>query len=157
MNLKPGLLDFYLFPLSDWRQAGNCLSGGNARHILAVIQAGDASEELQDLLGKILSAVKISLQEDILLLKATKGESLSFASLSRAYPIQYVLLFGVGPQQLGLHLPLVRGQAVPFGPAVFLHTYSLPEIFEERNAGQRPKAAELWMNLKQLFPKTEKT
>ena len=100
--------------------------------------------------------MKISLKEDILLLKLTKGENISFASLSRAYPLQYVLLFGINPQQLGLQLLLPPGQAVPFGPAVFLHTYSLMEIFEERNAGQRPKSAELWRSLKQLFPQTEK-
>lgn len=149
--MKPGLLDFHLFPLSDWRQANERLSGNNARHVLVVTEQQQGNEELTDFLGKILSAVKLNLVEDTLLLKLTRRENISFSDLSRHHSIRQVLLFGIEPRQLGLHFSLPLNVPMSFGGRFFLYTYPLALLFEERTADSRPKAASLWKNLKQLF------
>lgn len=149
--MKPGFFDFHLFPLSDWEQLGSRLSGGNARHVLIVMEHQEDDKELTDFLGKILSAAKLNLEEDTLLLKLTKGENISLPNLSQAKPVKYVLLFGVGPRQLGVHFPLVADEPTRFGKVLFLYSPPLRSLFEERKAETRPKAASLWKNLKQLF------
>ncbi|MCB0560878.1 MAG: hypothetical protein H6573_30480 [Lewinellaceae bacterium] len=149
--MKPNLLDFSLFPLSDWRQFNERLSGNNARRVLIVLERLESDSELMDFLGKILSAVQLNLEEDTLLLRLTKGENISFSRLSQVQPVRYVLLFGIAPRQLGLHFSLPPGQPMRFGETYFLHTSALLDIFEERKAKARPKAGALWNNLKQLF------
>lgn len=149
--MKSNFLGFHLFPLSDWRQLGPRLSGNNARHILAVIEHQENDEELTDFLGKILSAAKINLGQDALLLKVTKGENISFSNLSQSMPARHVLLFGAEPRQLGLHFALPLNQPVKVGGACFLLAHPLGALFEEREAESRPAAAALWKNLKQLF------
>ena len=149
--MKPNLLDFYLFPLSDWRQLNERLSGNNARHVLIVLEHRESDSELTDFLGKILSAVKLNLQEDTFLLKLTKGENISFSNFSQVQPVRHVLLFGIAPRQLGLHFSLPLNQPMRLGDTVFLFTHPILDIFEERKAESRPKAGALWKNLKQLF------
>lgn len=149
--MKTGLLDFYLFPLSDWRQLNDRLSGDNARHVLIVLDDEHSGEELTDFLGKILSAAKLRFREDTLLLKLTKAENISFSNLSRAKPIKYALLFGVEPRQLGLFFTLPPDQPVKHAGTYFLRTSTLAELFEERKSESRSRAAALWQNLKQLF------
>lgn len=149
--MKPNLLDFHLFPLSDWRQLQERLSGGNARHVLIVVEQEENQAELTDYLGKILSAVKLNLQEDTLLLRLTKGENISFSSLARVHTVRQTLLFGVPPRRLGLHFTLPPGQLVTAGERTFLYAGPLRSLWEEREAAARPQAAALWKNLKQLF------
>lgn len=134
--MKPGFFDFHLFPLSDWEQLGSRLSGGNARHVLIVMEHQEDDKELTDFLGKILSAAKLNLEEDTLLLKLTKGENISFSNLSQAKPVKYVLLFGVGPRQLGVHFPLVADEPTRFGKVLFL--YSPRSAPCSKNARRKP-------------------
>lgn len=131
---------------------GKRLSGNNARQVLAVAENSGAGEELEDLLGKILSAAGLNLKEDILLLRLTRRENISFSNLGRAWPVRHVLLFGIEPKQLGLHFSLPLHQAVELGGIVFLRSHALSEIAEERQSKGRPKAAALWKSLRQLFP-----
>ena len=153
--MKPNLLDFSLFPLSDWRQFNERLSGNNARHVLIVLEHRESDSELTDFLGKILSAAKINLGQDALLLKVTKGENISFSNLSQSRPVRHVLLFGTEPRQLGLYFNLPLNQPVKVGSAYFLLAPPLGALFEEREAESRPAAAALWKNLKQLFLDSE--
>ncbi|MCB0583956.1 MAG: hypothetical protein KDD06_01295 [Phaeodactylibacter sp.] len=149
--MRADLFDFYLFPLSDWRQLEKRISGNNGRRVLVVLELIKDDAELMDFLEKIFSAVKLNLQEDTLLFKLTTGENISFSSLAQAHAIESVLLFGIQPARLGLHFTLPLNEPVRFGDVSFLSTSSLAALFEERNAGARPKAAALWKNLKQLF------
>lgn len=131
---------------------GKRLSGNNARQVLAVAENSGAREELEDLLGKILSAAGLNLKEDILLLRLTRRENISFSNLGRAWPVRHVLLFGIEPKQLGLHFSLPLHQAAELDGIVFLRSHALSEIAEERQSKGRPKAAALWKSLRQLFP-----
>lgn len=104
-----------------------------------------------DFLGKILSAVKLNIVEDTLLLKVTRSENISFSDLSRHHTARHILLFGIEPRQLGLHFSLPLNVPMSFGGSAFLYTFPLHSLFEERTADARPKAATLWKNLKRLF------
>ncbi len=153
--MNSNFFDFYLFPASDEKQLAGRLNGQNARHILAVLDEREPSKEITAFFGKILSAVNLDMEKDVLLLHLTMPENISFSNLHHKYTIEYTLLFGVEPRQLGLHLSLPFYQAAYHNGVYYLRAHSLSEISKERQEGGKKKAGALWKALQQLFLKPE--
>ena len=146
-------LEFDLFAIPDPEPALHRLEGESRRGLLAIYQATAAEKEpMRDYLVTILEAAgyKPALNTAALL-RLDAEEDLDLAAICRRGGFRAVLLFGLEPRRLGVHLRLPAYTAVKVNELTLLWSDSLQDIQAERQAGGREKAGALWQALKQYF------
>ena len=126
----------------------DAFEGKNKKEILVVVNLED-HKKYPELLVKMLSALKINLSEDCLLLKTNHEGEYSFAKISSKHAIKKVYLLGVTINQLGIQSKDITNQVLQFENVEILKTFSLEEISNNQNSKRI-----LW-NAMQTFFKNE--
>lgn len=145
--LDASFLDFKIIDFSDIQMVLSKCQGNAAKGIF--ICSSDMDVEVESFLTKILSAVQLDLNGDVLLLKKTIGNGFSFSSLKEHHPIQKVLVFGLAPSNLGIHINSQKYQPLVIGGTTFLFCDELTSIANNQNLKKS-----LWVALQGMFPKT---
>jgi hypothetical protein len=144
--LKNSYLDYKVFAVSDTSKINEKLSGANQKHIL-IVSSEDDDAEMVAFLEKILTAVKIQLPSDCLMLRGMDSSDFpAFSNIVKEHKIQKILVFGFKPSDLGLVFqtpPYFITEILDYN---FLFVDNLSVIFKQV---ERKKA--LWDNLQILF------
>lgn len=146
--LSSEFLDFQIFALSDEKTAQTAPNQSNQFTTLVVYQAETANEALEKFLFSILTAAKLDMSKDVFLQKVTKQTSFSFIRSKTNQKIEKVLLFGIAPNKLGIHLDLKKYQAMFFQDCTFLFADDLAEIQTDV-----AKKRALWTCLQEIYLK----
>jgi len=151
MSTKNNLIDFPIFQVPEYQIPDNFLRGGNQKKAMVILSSNEDTEDLNTFLAKILSAVKLDFQKDILLLSIPADEQIHLNTIARQENIITVIAFGIPPKQLGIHLSSTFYQTTSIGSLNLLFAHSLGEIHTERQQGGKQKAGALWRALQRLF------
>lgn len=144
--MKNSYLDYKVFAVSDMSKINEKISGGNEKHIL-VVTSQDDDAEMVAFLDKILSAVKIQLLTDCLILRGMDSSDFpSFSNLVVHNKVSKILVFGFKPSDLGLVFQTPQYFITEILDYKFLFVDNLSIIFKQV---ERKKA--LWDNLQILF------
>ncbi len=137
-------LDFKIIAVTDTKNIIRQCSGNAQKGIFICYPTND--ETMADFLAKILSAVKLDLKTDVLVLGKTPDNDFSFSSFGKEMSIQKAILFGVAPQTLGLQVNPQKYQPFNLNDCLFLFADDLTTI----SANQQLKKS-LWTALKEIF------
>lgn len=143
--------DFPLFPASNELPASKFCSGENQKNILIVLKWESAIDELKPFLSKVLTAVKLDIEKDVLIVDKTPENNIGFNALLKAYTFRHILIFGILPQELGLHFKLSTYEALSHRGQLYLLADGIEDIYKERQSGGKQKAGALWNSLKSIF------
>jgi hypothetical protein len=146
MNLKNSFLNYKIFPTPELSEFSAQLAGANNRQILVGF-FDEQSVEREDYLKKIMSAAKLNLLEDCLILRGSHETKFpSFIDMQHAHLVQKAIFFGIKPSDLGLNLEIPPYQPILFNKCVFLFVdkISVIEPSKERRAA-------LWACLQKIF------
>ena len=97
-------------------------------------------------LTKIIAAVKYDLKRDTLLCVLPIDEKLSMQTILKKHPAQKILIFGIEPKTIALHLQLPAYQVIEWNNLQLLQADSLSKI-----NGQNKLKGALWNALQQMF------
>ena len=112
---------------------------------LWILTGDKLSEEDNDLLQKICTALKASYPEEILLIEASINEENSFSS-PYAHQLKLILSFGVEPARVGLWID-IQTQGIRFLESfTFILTSSLKDL--SRNPGLKKQ---LWASMQSFL------
>lgn len=120
--------------------------GQFAKGIWVLAQAETPGSSNTDFLKKVLSAAQLDLERDTLFAEIPENEPVDMAACLRIKPAANVLVFGLAPAQLGLHV-----EARPFQPFSF---YGTTWLFADALSVLEPdktKKGLLWTALKSMF------
>ncbi len=137
-------LDFKIIALTDTKNITNQCSGNAEKGIFICYSTTD--ESMVDFLAKILSAVKLDLNKDVLVLSKTMDNNFSFSGLAKELSIQKAIFFGIAPQTIGLQINCPKYKPFELNDCLFLFADELTTI----SASQQLKKS-LWMALKEVF------
>jgi hypothetical protein len=144
--LKNSFLDYQIFPTPELSEFSAQLAGANAGQVLVGF-FDEQSVEREDYLKKIMSAAKLNLLEDCLILRGSHETKFpSFIDMQHAHSVQKAIIFGIKPSDLGLNLEIPPYQPIVFNKCVFLFVdkISVIEPSKERRAA-------LWACLQKIF------
>ena len=148
ISLTNQFLDFKIINVSDTNSIIDACNGSSEKGIFLSYQTVDKS--LESFLAKILSAVKLDLQTDVLTLEKTLDNDFSFSTLSKAQSIHTALFFGISPKAVGLQVDCHKYHPFSIDGCLFLFADDLKGISEN----QTLKKA-LWEALQAIFKKEE--
>lgn len=120
--------------------------GQFARQILVLVAAEAEANANRDFLNKILGAAGLDLQQDTLLAEIPETQPLKLPLNPKNKRPEFILVFGLRPDQLGLRIEAPLYKAIPF--------YGLTFLFSEKLSVLEPDKArktQLWQALRQLF------
>lgn len=150
--MNPSFLDYPLYRVPDAPLPQDRTKGKGQKGIVLLYECKLAEEEvLSPFVDKILQAAKVDREQDALSIRITPGERISLHQLPDCQAMQYCLIFGVKPAQLGLNLQLPAYQPILFSDITFLRADALKSIWEERQEGGKKMSGQLWRALQQLF------
>ncbi|MEL7122324.1 MAG: hypothetical protein AAFO07_22960 [Bacteroidota bacterium] len=138
-----------LIVIPDWNESD--LKGKNGKKVLVVTQMDEVSDDLVQFLTKILEAVKLNFSADVHFYNITHGQSISFFELNKSHQYRKIISFGANPSDLCLKIQVNLYENIELQDKSFLFVDDLNVIFQERKAGKKAKAAQLWQALKNLF------
>lgn len=137
-------LDFKIINITDTDTIVAACTGNPDKGIFLSYHAADKS--MEPFLAKILGAVKLDLQADVLTLEKTIDNDFSFSALSKAQTIYKALFFGIDPKTVGLNVNFQKYQPFTVNGCLFLFADDLKSISEN----QALKKA-LWGALQTIF------
>lgn len=144
--MKNSYLGYKVFVVPEFDQTGTHISGENARHILLGILS-ENNAELDAFLEKIISATKLSLKTDCLLINIVDKEHFpSFSQISAHHTIEKAVFFGLKPKDIGLNIETPQYQALLFNDCTFLFADPLSKIFYSAELKKS-----LWACLQKMF------
>ena len=144
--LLDAFIDFPLYIVSENEKAESTPLPTSQAHTLILCTKAAKQDNLSTLLRNILNAVKLDLQNDILINYKTDEESHSLAEWRTKAPIRHILLFGIPPQQLDIQNDIPKYQPTPIEEINFLVADDLAAI----NTDKSLKKA-LWMALQKIY------
>ena len=118
------------------------------KQILVLYQDDKDQQELLDLLKKILIAIQLDIDKDIILVRSKKEDLYSFIRMRTKIEIKQILVFGLNAKQLGLNIQAELYQILSFEACQFLFVDALSKIATD----QKLKGA-LWTCLQSMFLK----
>lgn len=122
--------------------------GKNQQQVVILIKYANnqyLDENQRELMGKILSAVKLSFDDVALVNLAHYPNALGLDKLT-APGARYLISFGINPQDIASERNLILNEIFTRNRTQMLFTSSLEELEKDRN-----KKVALWNNLKQMF------
>lgn len=144
-----GFLDFPLYAISENDASSQETRGEGKKGIIILAKADDIENQLAFMMA-VLSPLSIKL-EDIILINTTAKSGVSFASISRDYDLNALIVLGIPPTEIGLQVQAHIYQAFELSGKKILFTESTQAYIDEKEkGGGRPKAKQLWMSLKGL-------
>ncbi len=139
------LPDELLF-LSPEQPVPGPVTGGFARRVYVLALAEPAFPGAREFLSKVLSSVQLNLDKDTLFAEIPELMQISFATeLKNRHPEQ-VLVFGVTPSQLGLHIEAAYYRPLSFYGVTWLFADALSVLEPDKN-----RKSQLWTALRQMF------
>lgn len=121
-------------------------SGQFAKRIAIVTRCEPEHPENHSFLTKVLAAAQLHLAQDALFMEATPDTPFSFLPLIKAKQAEYILVFGLSPNQLGLGISIPAYQPQVFYGATFLFADKLSELEPDKI-----RKTKLWQALQHLF------
>ncbi|HPI05231.1 MAG TPA: hypothetical protein PLM41_02550 [Saprospiraceae bacterium] len=112
--------------------------------ILALAESNQSDNT--DFLKKVLSAAQLDLERDTLFAEIPESEPVDMAASLRIKPAAQVLVFGIPPKQLGLHLNAPVFQPFAFYGTTWLFADALSVLEPDKT-----KKGLLWTALKTMF------
>ena len=144
--MKTGYLDYKVFVIPELSEISAMLSGENQKHILIGF-TDENNPEMDAFLDKILTAAKLHIPTDCLLLKRLGDEALpSFSQIFNKNTIDKAVLFGILPKDLGLKITPPQYLPIEFNNCTFLFIDNLSKI---NNSPELKR--DLWSCLKEIF------
>lgn len=144
--LNSDFFDTKLFVVKNTDNTLKNASGSNQKKLCIVCRTDEASSQELEFLKKILSAVKYDLKEDVLLVNITQNQDLGFNAIRTNHEIKDAIIFGINPQNLGLHFKANLYQPFSCNQCRFLFAHSLKEI-----ANKKEWKGALWTALQEMF------
>ncbi|MEM8528982.1 MAG: hypothetical protein AAGG68_30400 [Bacteroidota bacterium] len=130
-------LDFKLFVLPETKKG----VAARTYQLFILVNANEYDEASQDLLQKIIGAMKLDLEKDVLVAELEGNENLDANSIR----YKTLLSFGLSTKRVGIHYPLKKYQLLKKEEQQFLLADVLPKIAADRNL-----KGMLWNVLKDL-------
>lgn len=121
------------------------VNGSNQKHLMIVYLKSDKPFNVS-FLEKILKAVKYNLTEDVALIGITPEDHFRFSDWQEKFTPQHVIVLGLTPQQIAVHLNHQLYTIQHCSNADFLFTDELTDIESDQS-----KKAALWGRLKEMF------
>lgn len=118
------------------------LVGNNDRRMMVLLRESDFQKHAT-LLSKILGAVKYDLENDAVVYQMQDSETIAFRELS--IPVDHLILFGVGPADVGLSVTLKK-RLIALENITIIRAPSLDVISSNTDEKRR-----LWEILKHTF------
>ncbi|HSK11900.1 MAG TPA: hypothetical protein VK907_01740 [Phnomibacter sp.] len=125
--------------------------GNFAKQVLVVVNDPTAlhlNDANFELLGKIISAVKLSM-DDIALVNAAT-HSLEYNALNEKLPARIALYFGIEPVDIGAPLKFPKFQVQQWNHSTFVCAPALQEMIRDTEEARSHKK-ELWAAMKKVF------
>jgi hypothetical protein len=144
------LLNFEIMALSPHYDENPVMQGANGRGI-GVIFLHKEGYDAYPYLEKLLTAAKIELRRDTSYLETTAEAAPPFSKLIRAYPLQYLLVFGIPPDALGLNVNWGYHVPLSLNGITLLFAHPLAVYETESKQGVSTNRAPMWYAVKQLF------
>ena len=144
--MKTGYLDYKVFVIPELSEISAMLSGENQKHILIGF-TDENNPEMDAFLDKIMTAAKLHIPTDCLLLKYSVGESMpGFSQILSKNTINNAILFGISPKDLGLKITPPQYFPMAFNNCTFLFIDNLSKISTSPELKK-----DLWSCLKEMF------
>ncbi len=150
-------LDFPIFELPTDTTASEDVQGEGKKQVLLIAERTRSAREDLEFAGKIVQAVGLSLPSDVFVLLKTPEQAVRLSSLATELPAARILVFGPGPDSLGLHVRHLKYRPVRLGRFALIFADSLATLREERATGKKALALQLWQALQELFPENQRT
>ena len=120
--------------------------GRFAKGVWILFAAEEGSLDNIDFLKKVLAAAQLDLDGDTFFAEVPEAEPLDMAAALRIKPATQVLVFGIPPRQLGLHVEAPLFQPFSFYNTTWLFADALSIL-----APDKTKKGLLWTALKTMF------
>ena len=120
--------------------------GNYAQKVLILMLQEPAFADWRGFLEKLLGAVKINLANDTLLVFIQHHEQISIAPLLKSKQPEQVLVFGIRPEQMGLHISVEKYHPIFFSNTNLLFADSLSTLEPDKNLKMK-----MWTAMKTLF------
>ncbi len=133
----------FVTPALSPNEIGN---GGFAKGVWVLALAEPSPDENRDFLKKVLAAAQLDLERDTFYSEIPLYEPVDIAAGLRIQPAETVLVFGILPAQLGLHIDAPAFQPFSFYGVQWLFADALSVLAPDKN-----KKGQLWTALKSLF------
>ena len=137
-------LDFKVILKQDKEEILVTCQGQNNKGVFLFYHQDD--EHQLPFLRKILQAVQLDYDKDILSLSGDTSLTFSISDILTDRATSKVIVFGFPPTQIGLHLNLPKYQAHKVGPCTYLFADALSAIEQQSNLKKL-----LWEGLQVLF------
>ena len=140
--------DFTVYNIADAENFHENVLGDNERRILIAF-LDEQRDELQTFMKKIISAAKLELKKDCLILRGGDANTTplpTFSQIKSAYKIEKAVLFGFSGRDMGFNIESPLYIPFSFNNCQFLFADKLSAI---ENSLERKKA--LWHGLQTLF------
>lgn len=144
--LNPSFMDFPVYPISSIQKEESASPSPAAANTFIVVEAEHYNDTLAAFLTKILGAVNLDFQKDVVLIPLTAKDHPRFSAWKTNQSIKFVLLFGTAPKAIGIQASLAKYQAKKIQDIQFLYADDLQKISEDVNAKKA-----LWGCLKALY------
>lgn len=126
------------------------LEGENAREILLLFKK-DEDPAIKEFLLRMMRAANIELSKDTHFIGVEQGFEPSFAKLCHTVSFQKLLIFGIKPPAIGLHIEYSLYQPIVFRDKTILISDCLRDLSEERARNGKERSGALWAAMKEIF------
>jgi len=139
LHLDNKFLDFKLFVLPETEKLAK---ENEVYRLFIVVDKEDYDEFTQELLEKIIGAMKLDFEEEVFVKIVEEGERINYNTIQS----KALISFEVPMKQTGIHYPLKKYQLLQYNNGQFLLVDSLTKIATDRNL-----KGMLWNVLKNLL------
>ncbi len=144
-------LNFEMYDHIDKEKAIKSLVGDNLKGILIVLPKEEYIEK-EEFLSKIMSSVKIEVNQDCCTLPVEDGDVVIISQLFGKKEINNVLVFGLDTKQIGLNYDAPLYKPIKIIGRMFITGHSLYHLDKNENKQDKLK---LWNTLKAIFLESE--
>jgi hypothetical protein len=146
MSLKLNFFNATVYNCKDI--SSNPIFKGNNKKGILILCNHSENAEINDFLKKIMGAVNCELGEDTAMLEIKDATGLNWSDILRKSNSKSIILFGIDPIEMGLHLKIAPYQLLNWNDLKILYADKLESILSDKN-----KKALLWRELQLMFGK----
>ncbi len=134
-----------IFALSKEIVADDLLVGNGKKRVLVVVAQSEAGEKT---LIDLLTAVKLDINEDIILLSVPNKSDVDINNILEKHNVEKMVSFGFEPKQLGFNIVSAFYHIYKIGTLETIFSQSISSLNEDKN-----KKIALWKSLQTVFLK----
>jgi len=144
--MNPQLINFKIVAKVEKESILKDCKGRNAKGVFLLYK--DSEAEQVPFLAKILAAVQLDMEQDVIVFPSTDTQTFSLSDISESHSFKKAIIFGFAPQHIGLQVQFQKYQLYAIKDIQYLFADSLQEIENDK-----AKKGLLWGALQQLFVK----